>query len=250
MSAESEIQIFQIFYHPSQVDYLDNSFTPYDNTDNTQPDWCEYAIFRNEYFKGTCNTGLTGFLSWKFKEKTGVSGSQVFEWIRANPGYDVYFINPFMKRLRRTRSKNIWEHGEKCHPGLISLAQNLFCEAGFEIDIETLSMNPNKTLFCNFWIGTPDFWTRYMDFCEPLYQLIENKLSDQQKSRFLQQADRTGPCFIPYIFERLFSTLLCINTDIRAQAWHPDKSNNMSTPQWLMREIKRPIRRFLYPNEK
>jgi hypothetical protein len=234
-------KIFQIFYLPSQVDNLDDSFTPYDNTDNTQPDWCEYAIFRKEYFKGTCNTGLTGFLSWKFKEKTKVVGSQLFEWIQANPGYDVYFTNPFMKHLRWSRSKNIWEHGEKCHPGLISLTQTLFDEVGYEINIKTLTMDPQKTLFCNYWIGTPEFWCRYIEFCEPLYQLIENKPDRQLKRLLLQQADKTGPCFIPYIFERLFSTLLCMNKDIRAKAWHTDKTKTLSMSQRLMREIKRPI---------
>ena len=246
----NQTKIFQIFYHPSQADHLDNSFTPYDNTSNLQPEWCEYAIFRNEFFKGTCETGLTGFLSWKFKEKTGLVGSQLFEWIQANPDYDVYFINPFLKDLRRTRSKNIWEHGEKCHPGIISLTQGLLDEVGYEIDIKTLTMDPEKTLFCNYWIGSPVFWKQYIEFCEPLYQLIQNKLDHQQKRILLEKADQSGNCLIPYIIERLFSTLLSTHKDIRVKAWHTNNTKNLSLHQWMMREIKRPINKFLKPNKK
>jgi len=117
---------------------------------------------------------------------------------------------------------NIWEHGEKCHPGIVSLAQTLFDEAGYKINIKTLTIDPQKTRFYNYWISTPEFWCRYIEFCEPLYQLIESTPDRQLKRLLLKQADKRGHCFIPYVFERLFSTLLCVNKDIRAKAWHKD----------------------------
>ena len=130
------------------------------------------------------------------------------------------------------------------------MTQGLLDEVGYEIDIKTLTMDPEKTLFCNYWIGTPVFWKRYIEFCEPLYQLIQNKLDHQQKRILLEKADHSGNCFIPYIFERLFSTLLSTHKDIRVKARHTNKTKNLSLHQWMMREIKRPINKFLKPNKK
>lgn len=65
----NQTEIFQIFYHPSQADHLDNSFTPYDNTSNLQPEWCEYAIFRNEFSKEHAKQALPVFYLGNSKKK-------------------------------------------------------------------------------------------------------------------------------------------------------------------------------------
>ena len=94
--AETNPQIYQIFYKTEQRPHLEKDFIPYDNTANPRPEWCEYYVFREAYNKGLCSCGPTGFLSWKFHEKTGLNGQAFHKLIKENPGYDVYFINPFV----------------------------------------------------------------------------------------------------------------------------------------------------------
>ena len=237
-------QIFQIFYHPSQFDSLDPNFIPYDNTANPRPEWCEYYIFRKEFFKGTCAENITGFLSWKFHDKTGVSGTQCLDWIKKKPGHDVYFINPYAQFLRRKSYKSVWHHGEQCHPGLTPIAQDLMNRAGYDIDLAALIMDQSQTAFCNYWVGTPAFWKRYIDFCEPIYQLIEDDLSQGKNQKLWQPADPSGCCYIPYIFERLFSTLLCADENISSCGMLIDKRRQRPLAKTIFEDISKTLRKI------
>ena len=242
-------EIFQIFYQSSQKNYLDPSFTPFDNTNNSCPTWCEYGVFHKEFHKGTCDKGITGFISWKFHEKTTLKGWQVYNWIESNPRHDVYSINPFPNHMRKNGwlgFKNIWDHGEKHHPGLLALAQNLFDKADYKIDLGALRMSRQKITFCNYWFGTPTFWKRYISFCDPLYNLIESGLNDDERAKLFAPADPSGICYIPYIFERLFSTLLCVDESIRAISMSSRPiDKQLSLTEWVLRELKRPCKTLI-----
>jgi hypothetical protein len=149
-----EVRIHQIYFDPKQLATLDPAFLPLDNTSNEAPEWREYHVFRNAYLRGLCDRGVTGFFSWKFRRKTGVLGSEFIRFIEANPGHEVYFISP---RLGWKNFPNIWLHGEHYHPGIISLAEELFQGVGRPLDLRALRHAPQATLFCNFWAGTAKF---------------------------------------------------------------------------------------------
>jgi hypothetical protein len=236
-------QIFQIFYLPTQADSIDPSFTPYDNTVNLRPAWCEYGIFQKEFKKGTCAENITGFLSWKFNDKTGLNGTQCRNWIENNPGHDVYFINPFGEFIRKKQFKSVWHHGEYNHPGLLPMAQDFMDRAGYGIDLYELIMDKSQTAYCNYWFGTPAFWKRYIDFCDPLYQLIENELTEIEQQKIYQQADPSGCCYIPYMFERLFSTLLCTDENISSCSMLIDKKNRSWSAR-MLKELTRPLKKI------
>src|SRR5690349_19958638 len=85
------IDIRQAWYHRDQLPYLDPAFTPLDNTANPHPDWAEYHLFLQAYEAGQHRgADLFGILSWRFREKSHVEGRRFLDFIRANPGYDVY----------------------------------------------------------------------------------------------------------------------------------------------------------------
>lgn len=241
--------IHQIYYEDGQAAYLDRDFIPYRNVANPRPEWCEYFVFRTEYLAGTCSRGLTGFLSWKFGQKTGLSGKDFHSWIANYPGYDVYFVNPFPQFVRK-RFRSVWHQGSICHRDLLPIAQLLFDKVGYRLNIEALAMDERVTAYCNYWVATPEFWRRYMEFCEPLYDVVENGLTPNQKDRILARADSVSKCcYIPYIFERLFSTLLCIDHDIRALRMPlPNNVDGkyMEPPLYIriIREICRPYKRM------
>lgn len=205
-------EVNQIYYARSQRSKLEPSFIPYFNKENLHPEWREYHVFRTEYNQGSCAHGLTGFVSWKFGDKTGVSGTRFCEWIQTNPGYDVYFVNPFPHELR---FKSVWEQGDACHPGITSIAQSLFDRVRYQTDLASLVMDETTTAYSNFWVGTPVFWRKYMEFCEPLYHLIMYGVSEEERRRLFSRADRIiDSSYVPFIFERLFSTLLTTQSDI------------------------------------
>ncbi len=241
----TKTQIFQIFYLESQTGDLEQEFIPYSNIANPRPEWCEYYVFHKEYHAGTCDKGITGFVSWKFHQKTGIPAGRFLNWIDANPGHDVYFINPFSRYMNKFRP-NVWRQGERCHPGLTDMAQRLFAEVGYTVNLRRLNMNRQKIAFCNFWAATPDFWRKYMGFTEPLYELIEHGLSQKARALLLEKADSvSGCCYIPYIFERLFSTLLSIDPSIRAIRMPTREDQSWSWSRWAVRELRRPILRYV-----
>ena len=211
----SRIRIHQIYFDKSQAPFLDPDFVPYFNKKNDRPDWREYHILRSAYNGGQiCSNDITGYVSWKFGKKAKISGKAFIKFIKDNPNHDVYFINPFP--FIAATHQNVWHQGEECHPGISDLTQYILSRAGYKIDLSNMFMDETHFAFCNFWAGTRSFWDRYMAFTEPLYDIVENQLSSHEKQMLLSCADKmSGASFPPYIFERLFSTFLVLNPDIK-----------------------------------
>jgi hypothetical protein len=206
------IFIYQIFFKEDQKKYLDSSFIPYFNS--VKDNWFEYGVFAREYALQTHKkSDYTAFLSWKFAQKTKLEGKNILRFMEENPGYDCYFINPFPELTYLY--ENVWLQGDSFHKGLLNITQDLFFEAGYNIDLSRLRNNKHNVLFANYWVGNQHFWEAYMNFTLPLYNLINKKLIEGNKI-FLQVADSSRDrsvtsSFIPFIMERLFSTFLLLN---------------------------------------
>jgi len=239
------INIHQIYFDPSQLPLLDPDFQPFNHCKNPHPELREYFIFRSEYFAHKISKDpntVTGYVSWKFKEKTGVNGKKFINFVQKNPGYDVYFVNPFPHQLR---FKNVWLQGEKYHPGILDLAQELFLAVGMDMPLENLIMNETNTAYCNFWVGTPTFWDQYISFCEKIYQHIFTKLPQEKLDILFQRADPIiDASYFPFIFERLFSTLLCMNPKIKAIHYPLPKTRIGIRIKNFMQRVKN-IKKFL-----
>jgi hypothetical protein len=209
------IRIHQIYYADCQRRSLDPDFVPYDNRDNPAPEWREYHVFRTAWLTGQCRPGdVTGFLSWKFGLKTQVPGSVFADFIARHPGSDVYFANP--GRIEPRPFTNIWRQGEVHHPGILALAQRIFDAAGIKADLARLEQPRDQVLFCNYWAGTHGFWREYMAFCERIYHQIQTGLGEADRKLIWSRADRAiDSPYVPFIMERLFSTLLALRPEIR-----------------------------------
>ena len=109
--------IFQIYFKEELKEHLDPDFVPMDNTDNPNPELREWDKWNREH-DNIKKQGLDywGFVSWKFQEKTGLSGRQVLDFIEANPGRDVYLFNPCI--LNEAVFANSWEQGDMYHPNI------------------------------------------------------------------------------------------------------------------------------------
>jgi hypothetical protein len=206
--------VYQIFYEQQQRPHLDRSFVPYLNYPN-DPVFCEYKVMHDVYAQSQYDPSqLVGFFSWKFGQKTGIDGRRFFEFIDSNPGYDVYFINPFPEAA--FLFYNIWHNGEYFHNGLMKASSELLSQAHCQIDIARVRHGLRHLCFCNFWVGNRNFWEKYLAFTQPLYRLV---CKDRHFRRiFLHgKADRKSdiPLF-PYFMERMFTTLLAADPSIKA----------------------------------
>jgi hypothetical protein len=230
------ISIHQIFYDPAQRPALDPAFIPYDNTANPCPEWREYHVFRTAWLAGACGgDDVTGYVSWKFTAKTGVSGRAFVEFIAANPGHDVYFINPH--RVEPRPFANIWQQAEVHHPGIIDLAQRILAAVDLEIDLARLRQPRDQILFCNYWAGTARFWDRYMDLGERVRAHVLTGLDEADRRLAWSRADRQIDApYVPFIMERLFSTLLAARPEIRYRAWEADSAATGRRP-WYRRQL-------------
>jgi hypothetical protein len=198
--------IYQIYYSENQKPQLDPSFIPYDNSGKSYPFNYEYAVFFDLFKKVNWDeASLLGTVSWKFKQKTGLLGSEFTEHIRKNPNYDVYFVNPFPFLCHY---KSVWEQGQNHHPNLIKIAENLLAAVGYDLNILKNETPPSLTAFCNYWVGNKKFWDAYVAYLTPIWDYVLSHDNEITKS-LGKNADLTiNAPYLPFIFERLFSTFL------------------------------------------
>ena len=229
----ASLAIHQIYYQPEQLNALEPEFIPYDNCVNENPEWCEYHIFRKFYHSAIKATAdYNGFVSWKFKEKTGLTGEQFKQFIWDNPGYDLYAINPFP--LECMRFHNIWQQGEKVHPNLIPLAKKALQRINFSTTLfnesSSMPMKHETVLFCNYWAGNTTFWNHYMAICEPVYHYLTTGLNAREKKQLNKLATKhNNTTYAPYIMERMISTLIHTNEDLKI-CIYPWTAEEMSRP--------------------
>jgi hypothetical protein len=208
--------IHTICYAPGMAATVDSNFLPFDVSANPEVERREMAHMLSFWRQGHHqNYSVSGLLSPKFSEKTGLSGRAFIDFIRANPGHDVWFINPFPQYLYM--SFNIWEQGEFFHPGLVKRASQIFSTAGMSIDLAAFPRGSAKTLlFSNFWAGTPKFWDRFMADVDTLTRTADSMPEMLELAPY--HLDAPAP-YYPFFFERYFTTFLIRNPDIKSCSW-------------------------------
>jgi hypothetical protein len=221
----SPFGIHTICYAPGMAASVDPAFRPFDVSANPEVNRRETAHMLNFWRQGRHRDfAVSGLLSPKFSEKTGLSGSAFIDFIRANPGYDVWFINPFPQYFYI--SFNIWEQGDFFHPGLCERAARVFSSAGINVDLAQFPRSTMDTLaFCNFWAATPRFWDRFMADVDALMSAAE--ALPQMLELAPYHLDKPAPYF-PFVFERYFTTFLTRNRDIRVCPWRYSREETIS----------------------
>lgn len=213
------VKIYQIYYLDRQRAFLDPAFIPYDNRENLRPQWAEYHVFRKEYASHPCPADAhVGYVSWKFGAKTRIPGRRFIDFVNDNPGYDVYFINPFPMHARLFKS--VWHQGEHYHPGITAFAQAVVRRAGHAFDL-TAMINDGSTLAnCNYWVGNRTFWDKYIKLTGDVEEVLQHQLTQEEHAFLISFADYTKTLsHIAFVLERLFSTLLLHDPDIKYRAY-------------------------------
>ena len=239
----SKLRIFQIHYQPEQVAQLDPAFEAYDNTDDPSP-LLEFNVFRklhqSELVKGA---ELWGALSWKFTQKTGLSGADLRGIIASKPGHDVYYCNPYPEL--EAQYHNLWLQGETAHPNFLVLCQEFFEVTGIRLDHLKAFVPSNLFTASNYFVASPRFWAAYMNFVEDAIAKAESRMSKTARAMiYSSAADRigvhAGASYLPFIVERLFAVFLAEHEkEFSAYKFAlPAKEEGLNVHLKLLRQMK------------
>jgi hypothetical protein len=169
----NKIKIYQIFYSNQTFEALDPGFIPLDNSDGPK-DWMEYWAIREYFLNNEVGLNdLIGFFSPRFKEKTGLESSHVFEHINNNPDADIYLFNPYYHLA--AWHTNVFLQGEISHPGLIDLTNKLLQQIEIDIDTSKLIMSSLNTVFCNYFVANINFWKDWLSTCEYIFSTSQKE---------------------------------------------------------------------------
>lgn len=224
------VSVYQIQYSDNVIGGFDPDFKKYDcraHPESAKREIAHMQRFFNEGIWKDNDSQYIGLVSPKFNEKCKLRGNEFIQWIESNPGYDVYFINPF-PQLGYFHF-NTWEQGEYWHPGLLKLADQLFKTAGLEIQTKNLPRNNKSTLlYSNYWVANERFWGKFMSFISKFTDAIES-LEEKEKNDFFATAPHYAHAtYYPFIFERMFSTFLNIDKSFKCLPYPYEKKHLLS----------------------
>jgi len=211
MITSNNTKIFQIYFKPELRDQCDPSFTPLDNTANPRPELREWDVWDRCHEQRLAeNLDHWGYVSWKFKEKTNLTGVQVLSHINANPGYEVYLFNPCI--VNEALFANSWEQGDLHHPDISEIGNKFFAKLGYEaIDVKSMLLDNKRTVFANYVIGNRRFWEKFMTFSRRLFTEADKDPKFKEEvfgvGRSNYAHDHSLPNFT-FLIERLIPTFL------------------------------------------
>ncbi|HEX4880092.1 MAG TPA: hypothetical protein VFV39_09635 [Limnobacter sp.] len=206
-----DVRVFQIYFRPDQLHQLEPEFIPYDNALGDFS-MLEYAVFRKLYQSDlTKDCKYWGALSWRFREKAMINATDLFNVIEANPGYDLYFMNP--EPQIEGLYENLWVQGSTAHPNFIPLVEQLLEAVGMDKRMLSAYRHTRIMAAANYFVGSQRFWDAYIQF-------VENFLEKAEKNAppaLLQALKNTnadprnlhaGANYFPFIIERLLTEFI------------------------------------------
>lgn len=204
-------KIFQIYFKSELKQHCDPAFEPLDNTANPRPELREWDVWDrlHEQRLGE-NLDLWGYVSWKFKEKTNLSGDQVLKHIEDHPGYEVYLFNPCI--VNEALFVNSWEQGDIYHPNISDIGNKFLSKLGYaNPNVKNVLLDHNRVVFANYVVGNRRFWERFMAFSRALFTeadkdpVFKEEVFGAGRSNYAH--DNSLPNFT-FLIERLIPTFL------------------------------------------
>jgi hypothetical protein len=217
----SQASIYQIFYSEQTRGEVDPAFLPLDNQANERPDWREYWPMRRFLATEQLDPDrYYGFFSPKFRQKTGLAGTAVHEFVQRQGGVpDVISFSPFFDQM--AFPLNILELAAVRHDCADTFAQ---CAAliapAFQVDQSVMSSL--DTVYCNYFVAKPRFWAEWLRACEQLFETAEQALTalGEGLNRMVMYETASAPAKV-FIIERVASLLLWSQPHWVAKSYNP-----------------------------
>ena len=207
------MRLLQGYFDDASRLQIDPVAEPLDIAFNRNHPLYEYNIFTNLREQGFMGEGNEpfGMLSWKFNIKTRIRLSDFAEFCRDAfaQNVDVAFINPMIGA--EAMYKNVWEQGVHCgHQALAVITAHIFTpEEARQMEF----MPASAFAFCHYFVATPQFWNRYLDFCDMIIRRADTlrETAPAVHSIIFSSAGyhrNLSADHRPFILERLFLQLL------------------------------------------
>lgn len=217
-----DAHIYQIYYSERTRDSRDKGFLGLDNLRNERPDWREYWPIRHFLLGHDLNEDdYYGFFSPKFAEKTTLDSVDVHEFIRHHAGNaDVVLLSPFFDQ--GAFAINMFEQGAMHHSGIWEVFQESVAIVAPGIDCKTLVMDSRNTVFCNYFVAKPKFWRHWLDKCEVIFNIAEERTSKlaQMLNASTNHDDGSATNKV-FVIERIASLLLATEPGWKVKAYNP-----------------------------
>jgi hypothetical protein len=215
------MKVFQAYIGAEQRKAVSAAAIPWDVRTDGVGEEREYELFRHIWQARPC--GLEpgepwGLVSWKFELKTLLPVEKFHRFCveQLAQGNDCAFINPMIGN--EALYINVWEQGAQVHAGMGKIASNLRESKGLQaVDSH---MGARSFAFCNFFVGTADFWARYFEFVEDMLGHLNSEAASASEvgATYLGRANHARDEQVsmrPFVIERLFSTFIEANRDLR-----------------------------------
>jgi len=217
----SSVRLFQIYYSEETRASRDVGFEGLDNLRNERPDWREYWPIRS-FLLGNAIEDATfyGFFSPKFTDKTGLDSAAVRAFVGQHADDDMLLFSPFFDQMAYPR--NIFDQGNWQHPGTLGTFKECALLAEPTIDFDLLVMDSSNTVFCNYFVAKGAFWREWLDRCERIFRVAEERTSDL--ARRLNEATRHDDGGVPtkvFVIERIASLMLAARRSWKVRARNP-----------------------------
>lgn len=217
--------IHQIFYSPQTRAMLDPGFIALDNT-GQRADWYEYAAIRRFLLSHPLAPDTRyGFLSPKFRQKTGLTSSQVNAFLASTPDdVDVVTFSPYFSNA--AFFKNVFEQAEYWHPGIMHTIGDAVAMVAPGMSANTLThgllMSSVQTVYCNYFVAKPRFWRRWFELCEVIFRCAESGNGElAQRLNATTQYVPPTPAKI-FVIERIVSLLLSLEpSNWKVRSYNP-----------------------------
>jgi hypothetical protein len=242
LSQATGVQIYQIYYKEDQLPFLDPAFVGFDNV-GVADERLEFGVFeRLARSPKTRALNAWGAVSWRFGQKTGLSGQALLDVVDTHPDADVFFMNSLP--INEALFDSGWMQGEISHPGLIELAQAVLEASGHESSLVYQPEHSSVYSTANYFVGRSKFWKAYIPFIRSILKAADKKLTVEMKCRLHQNADpkgvHYGATFVPFLVERLFPLFLqTAGQNLRAhRVFLPAKEAELNAHLKLLRSLK------------
>jgi hypothetical protein len=217
------VHAYQILNHYTSRQELDPGFEVLDNSVNERPDWYEYWPIRKFLLGEPLDeNAFYGFLSPKFKLKTNLSAVEVRDFIeKSDAATDVVLFSPSIHNSAFYR--NVFEHGNKEHPGLLQVANDFFARIHHPQPVDELVSDSRNTVHSNYFIAKPRFWRAWLGITEQLFAIAET-LEDPLGSRLRAATQYRGRRDVQmkiFLMERVATWILINDRSFTARARDP-----------------------------
>lgn len=213
-----DIFLYQIQYDDKTAASEDSGLLTFDCREKPEflkRETAHFIRFYDEVVIHANDDDYFGLLSPKFGDKTGLTSIDVTQFIQDNPNQDIYLFNPFPMLVYMYL--NMWVHAENVHLGLLDITDELFKKSNFDFEVSSLHrQNVHQVTYCNCWVAKKTYFDKYISLLKKMDKTIdENQVLRSKIFEFTEYANEKA-CFYPFIFERVLSTFLYLNPEIKS----------------------------------